>query len=175
MMWVTYYCIEVIINRHKMKYYGTHQSIRLTLSALVFEVSAWLIEILWAYLKLEKYSRLIERLNTSKLKTHFVSIGVHCLSLTWTYWIEILWAYLKLEKYSRLIERLNTSKLKTHFVNIGVHCLSLTWTCWIEILWAYLKLEKYSRLIERLNTRKLKTHTKFCRYPTQSLLLPKLA
>jgi hypothetical protein len=117
MMWVTYYCIEVTINRHKMKYYGTHQSIRLTLPALVFEVSAGLEHVglrFWAYLKLEKYSRLIERLNTSKLKTHFVSIGVHSLSLTWTCWIEILWAYLKLEKYSSLIERLTTSKLKTH-------------------------------------------------------------
>jgi hypothetical protein len=113
--------------------------------------------------------------NTSVHQTHFVSIGVRSLSLTWTCWIEILWAYLKLEKYSRLIERLNTSKLKTHFVSIGVHCLSLTWTCWIEILWAYLKWEKYSSLIERLTTSKLKTHTKFRRYPTQSLLLPKLA
>ena len=94
---------------------------------------------------------------------------------SWTCWIEILWAYLKLEKYSSLIERLTTSKLKTHFVSIGVHSLSLTWTCWIEILWAYLKLEKYSSLIERLTTSKLKTHTKFRRYPTQSLLLPKLA
>ncbi len=87
----------------------------ITFNHIKFNHITWLKHHI-TYLKLKKYSSLIERLTESKLKTHFFRIGVRSLSLTWTCCIEILWVYLKLKKYSSLIERLTETANRNCFI-----------------------------------------------------------